>query len=1050
MKPLKVIMSAFCPYPGKTELDLAAFGGQGLFLITGDTGAGKTTIFDAMAFALFGEASGSTRTVDTLRSDFAEPHTGTYVELTFLHKEKRYCITRNPRYVRPKKSGEGITTENSGATLQLPDGGVVTGNRDVTEKVEEILGINCRQFKQIAMIAQGEFLQLLLADSKERGEIFRRVFNTDLYQIAQRLLKEGEREAKRRCEDLEQSILQFISGIACPEGEAGEVLSGKIGTATIHTAEEILLELQSLVAAEKIRRDDLKRRAGSLEEALATQIAAITQAKYINQAFKDLETTLEKQKALAGQLGEHEARKKALLEAERAVNLVLPLETAYLRERKAEEGLAGSIRALGLEIEAQEKELVGLGAAYQAEKEKEPQREKLTADIEQLTKALPRYNAAELLEKELQGLAKRQTAADAALEKLQEQKNSFLKQKGDLQGKLELLADIEVKVAAIEQEIKQLQVTRSGLLELQGVFSRLGELQKEGTKLQQQYEGAQEEFLAVERYFTAQETAFFREQAGLLASTLEGDEPCPVCGSTVHPHKATPAAGAPSKPELDRLKQKTGLARQNLQKTSEQSSAKQAEIKLAREHLLRAAAAYFPNIDEIAGDAMQEQFPVLIASALAENNRKRKEYGERELQLKEQARHKKQFQEQLTGLERALETNEKAMAEGGQLRNSIIADLASKTGELRALKTSLEYADRRQALAALEAWTGNLKILKEAYRQAEGAYHALKNRLEGNQLLLEDQKKRLGSTSQAKVEALTVYSQKLSGCGFPDEAAYHKTLKTVEEIAALKQALERYRDEVQAVEQELRRLTRETENKQKQDLELLEAAKQKLEQEKKLLEGSIQELAVRLGANEPLARTLGRAITQAASHQKEYLLLSDLSKTANGELAGKQKLAFEQYVQASYFNQILTEANKRLRIMTNSRFELLPRQEAADLRSQTGLEIDVLDHYTGRIRSVKSLSGGESFKASLSLALGLSDVIQSYAGGVEIDTLFVDEGFGALDTESLEQAIQTLVGLAAGNRQVGIISHVNELKERIDRQVVVKKSSSGSEIHLKI
>ncbi|MFZ7101507.1 MAG: SbcC/MukB-like Walker B domain-containing protein [Peptococcaceae bacterium] len=341
-----------------------------------------------------------------------------------------------------------------------------------------------------------------------------------------------------------------------------------------------------------------------------------------------------------------------------------------------------------------------------------------------------------------------------------------------------------------------------------------------------------------------------------------------------------------------------------------------------------------------------------------------------------------------------------------------------------------------------------VRYSKGAFRQAEEAYHALKNKLEGNQTILSDQKKRLTDTIQTKQEALAAYIKKLSECDFPNEEAYHNALKTESEISELKYFIEQYRNEVQDVKQDLRRLTKETENKQKQDMEQLEAAKQKLDQEKRQADESIQALIARLGTNEPIAKALGRANSDAAAYQQKYLLLSNLSKTANGELTGKQKLAFEQYVQASYFNQILIEANKRLKIMTNSRFELLRKEDAADLRSQTGLEIDVLDHYTGRIRSVKSLSGGESFKASLSLALGLSDVIQSYTGGVEIDILFIDEGFGALDAESLEQAVQTLVGLAAGNRLVGIISHVSELKERIDRQVVIRKSSSGSSIQL--
>ncbi|WP_368292826.1 AAA family ATPase [Dehalobacter sp. TBBPA1] len=1045
MKPLKVVMSAFCPYAGRTELDLAAFGGQGLFLITGDTGAGKTTIFDAIAFALFGEVSGCTRTVDTLRSDFAEPNAKTYVEFTFLHKDKMYSITRNPRYERPKKSGDGVTTENSDATLQLPDGDIITGYRDVTVEIVELLGINYRQFKQIAMIAQGEFLQLLLADSKERGDIFRRVFNTDLYQTAQRLLKDSERESKKRCESIEQSIFQYISGIACPESEQGQILSAKIGTATIHTAEDILSELQALITVDTTLRDSLKQQVDKLDKDLASQIAIIMQAQYINQAFYDLKIVQEKRNALIERQGEHNVQKKMLQDAEKALYIVSRLEAAFLREQEAEQKLTQSIMALDIEIQAQIKDLETVQTAYQAEKEKEPEREKLASAIDRLTKMLPQYEASELLERELEKLTEKQSAVCAALGELQQQKADFLEQKNNLNQELERLADIEAKAAVCEQEAKQLQATQSGLLDLQDSLSRLSKLQSESARLQQQFTSAQGAFQIVNTVYMEKETAFFREQAGLLAASLEDGNPCPVCGSTVHPNKATLGADAPIEAELNELKQKSDLARQNMQEASEQSAAKLAEVKLAREQLVHAAGAYFPDVDK---SIMQEQLATLIESALAESRQKKKENDDQYLQLKKQVSRKNQSKEQLASLEGSLKTNEEATTQNEQQKNNIISDIASKTGELKVLKSSLEYADRQQAVASIEEWTGNLNSLKEAFRQAEEAYHALQNKLEGNQTLLCDQRERLSNTIQTKQQALAAYTKKLSECDFPNEEAYHSALKTESEISELKHSIDQYQNEVQAVEQDLRRLFKETENKQKQDMEQLEAAKQKLEQEKRKADESIRTLIARLGTNEPIAKALSRAISDAAIYQQEYLLLSNLSKTANGELGGKQKLAFEQYVQASYFNQILIEANKRLKIMTNSRFELLRREDAADLRAQTGLEIDVLDHYTGRIRSVKSLSGGESFKASLSLALGLSDVIQSYAGGVEIDTLFIDEGFGALDTESLEQAMQTLIGLAAGNRLVGIISHVSELKERIDRQVVIMKSNRGSSINL--
>ncbi|MGI6492501.1 MAG: AAA family ATPase [Pelotomaculum sp.] len=1045
MKPLKIVMSAFGPYAGNTELDLTAFGGQGLFLITGETGAGKTTIFDAMAFALFGETSGSTRTVDTLRSDFAEPHNKTYVELTFLHKGKIYTITRNPRYERPKKSGDGMTTENPDAALQLPDGDIITGYRDVTAKVVELLGINYRQFKQIAMIAQGEFLQLLLADSKERGDIFRRVFNTELYQTAQSLLKDYEREAKKRCESNEQGILQYISGIVCPATEQGQQLAAKLDTANIHTAAEILSELQALNAADTSLGHSLQEQAGALEQNLAAQIVQITEAQYINQAFTALAVAQERQKELRRRQDEHNDRKKTLQDAETARYIVSPLEDAYLREKAAEQKLIQNCQSLAMEIQAQEKELAMVQKAYHSEKEKEPARERLAAAIDGLTKTLPQYDAAAGLARELKKLAAEQRSVEAALEKTRQQKDALLAQKNNLQQELERLTGIEVQVSICEQEGKELQANQTALLELQSSLARFGKLQTESVRLQQQFNVAQEAFQAVNALYLAKETAFFREQAGLLAATLEEGKPCPVCGSTVHPHKATPAADAPSEAELNELKQKNDLARRNMQDASERSAAKLAEINLAREQLHHAAAACFPAIEQ---NISQKQLAALSQAALAKNKQDIRKKYEQVRQLKEQLTRKNQCREQLASIEDSLQANETATAQKEQQKNNIISDLAAKTGELKTLKASLEYADRSQAVALIKEWTGTLSHLKDNFRKAEAAYHALNSKLKGNQALLDDWRERLTSTSQAKKQAFLAYTRKMSECGFATGEAYHGALKTESQINELRHAVEQYQNEAKALELDLQRLARETEGKQQQDMEILAAAKEALEEEKKQVDESLRTLMARLSVNEPIAKALSEAIADGVKYQQEYLLFSNLSKTANGELPGKQKLAFEQYVQASYFSRIIGESNKRLKRMTNGRFELMPRAGAVDLRSQAGLEIDVLDHYTGRIRSVKSLSGGESFKASLALALGLSDVIQSHAGGVEIDTLFIDEGFGALDAESLEQAVQTLVGLAAGNRLVGIISHVSELKERIDRQVVIKKSNSGSSIKL--
>lgn len=346
MKPLSIVMSAFGPYAGRTELSFEQFGGQGLFLITGDTGAGKTTIFDAIAFALFGEASGSTRTTDTLRSDFADINTNTYVEFVFLHKGKQYAITRNPRYERPKKSGAGFTTENADATLILSNGDVIAGHKDVTAKIVDLLGITYRQFKQIAMIAQGEFLQLLLADSNERADIFRRIFNTQIYQRAQDLLKLSEKEAKARCQTGENSILQYISGISCPEDEQFQTLSEKVNYPSIHASDEILSMLINLIEQDKKQDEQYKKQSEKTDKAIAAQITLITHAQYINKTFTDLDTAKLKKEELDAKKDEINEQNSAIILAEKALYTVKPLETAFVRESKSQKEITENIDKL--------------------------------------------------------------------------------------------------------------------------------------------------------------------------------------------------------------------------------------------------------------------------------------------------------------------------------------------------------------------------------------------------------------------------------------------------------------------------------------------------------------------------------------------------------------------------------------------------------------------------------------------------------------------------------------------------------------------------------
>lgn len=956
MKPVKLIMSAFGPYANRTELDFSVFGKQSLFLITGDTGAGKTTIFDAVAFALYGENSGLIRTVDSLRSDFADPSVQTYIELSFLHQNKTYLVRRNPRYERPKKNGNGTTTENADAVLTLPNGDVVTGFRDVTAKITDLLGINYRQFKQIAMIAQGEFLELLLADSKERSEIFRRVFGTEFYQTASRLLKEREREERKKCDDTEKSILQYISGIRCPENSEGQSLRNQTDHPTIHNAPDILNTLQQVLSFDQERVQTFKNQLLKLRSA--------------SDAQKDL-----------------------------------------IRELENNQLLQQQINVLQTDIQNQKADLKTAQKTYKEEQQKTPQRDQLLAQIENLNQILPQYDAENDLQNRIRESENQLRTLSEKIEASLRIKKRLTDEKTSLDEKLLSMEDLEIRIATLSRETDRIQTKKEALSKLILDFSTLDRLRIESQNLQKEYLHAEALFQKKQAIYTENETIFLREQAGLMAIKLRDGEACPVCGSLTHPRKAVPSASSPNESELQQMKKHAENARSKMHVCSEKSAAKQQELQTSEELLHQNIQSCFSNLSTSYADVSSDLIQSTIKqyeSLLIENKQMQK-------LLEKQSEDKKKYKERINLIHQKLPKleNEHLRSEEEHLQLSIT--LASLSGELKNLRSSLHYKGRQEVIRLIEQNEKQLTALKEAFQQAEQSFHTLKNQLDSNERLLSDHEDRFLRSEQAVKEYQSVYHSLLSGYDFSDPMKYFDSFQEKQPNGQLLRDLERQRTD--------------------------------LFERQKILEQSLQEVQSRLSINRQIESSLAKTIRDFEAIQKKYLSVSHLSKTANGELSGKQKLAFEQYVQSAYFRQILFEANKHLTRMTNRRYELLHRENPINMRSVSGLDIDVLDHYTGRTRSVKSLSGGEAFKAALSLALGLSDITQSHVGGVEINALFIDEGFGSLDSESLEQAIHTLLLLADGDRLIGIISHVSELKERIDQKIITKKSIDGSSLH---
>lgn len=912
MRPVYIRMSAFGPYAGTQELNMEALGTVGLYLITGDTGAGKTTIFDAITFALYGEASGDSREAGMLRSKYADPTVPTEVELTFVYGGKTYNVRRNPEYERPAKRGSGMTMQKAEAELSYPDGRIVTKPKDVTTAVTEIMGVNREQFCQIAMIAQGKFRDLIEKGTTERQKIFREIFRTAPYQKVQDILKGKYRALEQECENLRESVKQYIQGILWNE----ETLAEKQ-----QEAGEIELPVEEVM------------------ELLEEQNAADEKAQ-----IRLLEELQNKEKLL----------QKIRSELERD------------QERKKREKLYLELQDKRI---AQQEQLAEVQRRYQEEQEKEPERRHLADEAGRLESLMPQYIHLEELKKNAK-VYQDESAKLSAQQRQYETMQTELKDKireGKKAGEVLAGASEEYQKILYESEKHQKYMERLQDLskEIQQYEILMGNLEKK----QQEYQTEREIVQKKEEDYRAKNQAFLDEQAGILAQMLVVDKPCPVCGSVHHPAPAGQNPGAPSKEELEIMQQELEECRRREADTS------------------RNAGELLGNVRSREEDIRKEAEELGLAGTL--ENRKK--------QLAD-------FREQ----------GQKA---GRQLRQEM--QLATENVKQKEMWSKLLPEEEK----ALDQITEELQQIRE--RQAS---------VESRQKATIEEISRL-------VESLPYSNQ---------QEAQKKKAELEQKQTAMKRQLEQAEQAVQSVnvaiagaEGRLAELKQQLEEAEEVDAEALQQKKAETEAEKAECEERGKELHHRIQSNQSVLKNLQNRSKELAEKEKQYMMVRSLAITALGNIPGKEKIMLETYVQMTYFDRIIARANTRLMVMTEGQYEMKRRRGSSNLRSQSGLELDVIDHYNGSERSVRTLSGGESFQASLSLALGLADEIQASAGGIRLDTMFVDEGFGSLDAESLEQAVQALAGLAESKRLVGIISHVDGLKNRIDRQIVVKKERIG-------
>ena len=907
MRPLQLTVSAFGPYAGETAIDFTALGEAGLYLITGDTGAGKTTIFDAISFALFGEASGENRQSTMLRSLYAAADTPTFVALTFAYGGQRYTVRRSPEYLRPKARGEGTVKQAADAMLTYPDGRIVTKVREVNEAITAILGVDRQQFRQIAMIAQGDFLRLLLSDTRERQAIFRQLFHTENYQRFQEAVKDEAAGLYRRCRELRQSVQQYVDGVA---GE--EVLLAPLGREM--SLGDTLSALQAVIDSQQQRAQTLSERQNALQGRLLRLTEQRQQGLHREKTARDLATA--QQQRLGAEA--------ALREAETALAAT---EELTARQQEADRALAALQarmddygRLTELEIALQQTETALTAARQTAEAEQE-KAAALSRTVQQRREQLAAWEDA--------------PARHQALLRQQETQAARRAQITDLLGKIE---EFDGREAAYRRDAEA-------------------------------YRAAQERYEVAAQTVLTMEQAFYQAQAGLLAEKLSPGLPCPVCGSTAHPAPAALAHGAPTEAALQKAKQTADAGRAAVEAATRRVS----EAKGRRDTLGLAIS-----------DSGQALFGPLEKGTLRPT-----------AQAEAQA-----LADDLAQCAAALEAQAQRMAR----REAIQRELPRLEQQLTAATDTAE-AQRQQAEALARLYEGQQQSAAEVRRTLP-----------------------YPTADQARRQAAALTLRR------NEAATAIDALQRAHRDAAL--ALTAARERTAELERQLTALPA-------MDMAALETLWQQVSEEKKTVDGQYTALMATLTANRAAAGKVAEVGRELGALEQRSTWLQALSNTANGAVSGREKVMLETYVQMTYFDRILALANTRLLVMTGGHYELCRRAAAENNRSQSGLELDVIDHYNGSRRSVKTLSGGESFQASLALALGLADEVQSSAGGIRLDTLFVDEGFGSLDEEALSMALRALQGLSESRRLVGIISHVAELKGRIDRQIIVKKDAAG-------
>ena len=1059
MRPTKLVISAFGPYAETMpEIDFEQFEERGLFLISGDTGAGKTTIFDAICFALYSTTSGTYRDTKNLRSEYAKDSVESFVDFYFTHQGKKYHVWRRPGYERKKLRGTGTVSEKEKAVLYEEGKTPVEGLSNVNAAVIELLNIDEKQFKQIAMIAQGEFWNLLNARTEERTEILRTIFLTGGYKNIEFRLKDRMDESYREKAKAENSIVQYFgdvdtdgtdelaeelaqlqlragrSGSAWNTGEMLDLI-GKILEADRKKLESKDKELAD--AAEKLDKVKAELATAETNNSILEKAVALRNEK---NAFDALKPELEKKEVILNR--QKDARRKVYplydnwsgKSAERAA-----------AERKISDTGGTLVKAVEKAGEAK--------AALETVQQKKETADVLQRKADKITEAEPAYQRREVLSATLIKLRQNTAVLKKQGEKIERDEKELAERIVQLKGSIEALGGKPDELAALqtkEQTLRELKNKMHRIADEQ--LPALLDKERDFYKKREIYARARESYDKAVIKHTEAERILESCRAGILASGLTEGQKCPVCGSVHHPELAVLPPESVTEEELKSLKAaKDGLQEKKNAAMVEAESARTAAVesgKWLQEAVIECLVSRSQTGDDkdwksVRRKELLEAFDAAKTEAESEHDSACKQLsvlGSECLKLKTAREALDKAQEEETENLKAAKESFVAKKQKNE------TDIVQCETELKAIG-DLMFADWKAARterdkASAEA-AGILKAIEDAAKCSQDAdkkVAALRATI---------------TTLQENLDALKKEEEKLRG-ELNKTLAEHKFTSdeemmsyavTEKEIAAAEKAINDYRQKVETNKARLKEAEEEAKDRVPVDVEELRTVVQAQSELVEQLRKNAGVISYRILTNEEKLESIIGQREKYEEACRKYAVHARLYSLVRGQ-TGNGKITLEQYIQASGFDGIIAAANRRLKPMSDGQYELYRQEDSLGKRSNTFLNLEVLDNYTGHRRPVGNLSGGESFKASLSLALGLSDTVSSNLGGIQMDALFVDEGFGTLDRKSIENAMDILVNLSGANKLVGIISHREELMENIPQQIRVKKTKNGSEIEI--